>query len=233
MEAGEAAGDQSVVQPSSAGRLARDRPYLLWMIGETGLVLGSSVETFAVPLLALAISWSASVAGLVSGLSAIGSLIGLLPGGVIADTLNKRAVRTVSAAVGLLAGAALFVLTARGWLDLVSLCILAFILQLRGSLFTPTSEAMLRSIVDRKFMPAAVAANQSRDAVISIIGTPVAGLAYSLSRAAPFLIQTLTSAVLLVTNLFLPPTPARRRTHTSRRSVWLGGIHLIFRSPLL
>lgn len=105
------------------------------------------------------------------------------PGGVLADRFDRRILRAWSAGIGLALSPWLAGLAAFGWLDVWSLVNIGFLLQLRASLFTPASEAMLRTVVHKRQLAQAVANNQGRDAAVSLVSGPLGGVLLAWGRA--------------------------------------------------
>ena len=149
--------------------LRRRGTYLLWLGGDTAQQLGLGLGSFAMPLLTLIVTGSPTVAGTVGAVQLVGGVVGFLPGGVLADRFDRRILRAWSAGIGLALSLWLAGLAAFGWLDVWSLVNIGFLLQLRASLFTPASEAMLRTVVHKRQLAQAVANNQGRDAAVSLV----------------------------------------------------------------
>ena len=186
------------------------------------------------PLLTLAVTGSPAVAGTVAAAQALGGVIGFLPGGVLADRYDRRLLWTWSAVIGLVLSAAIAVLAALGLLDAWALANLGFLLQLRASLLSPASEAMLRTIVDKKQLAQAVANNQGRDAAVSLASGPLGGLLLALGYAAPFLAQAASFVVMWVTNAAIDGEHrARREEPTTMWRDLRDGLAFVGRSRLI
>ena len=85
---------------SASSSLWRARSYRLWFAADTTDVLAVSLRTFVIPLLALQLSGSEFIAGIIVALeSAIGLL--LLPfGGTLADRHDRRRMMILLGAIG-------------------------------------------------------------------------------------------------------------------------------------
>ena len=85
---------------SASSSLWRARSYRLWFAADTTDVLAVSLRTFVIPLLALRLSGSEFIAGIIVALeSAIGLL--LLPfGGTLADRHDRRRMMILLGAIG-------------------------------------------------------------------------------------------------------------------------------------
>ena len=70
--------------------LRRNRDYLRWFTGDLLGDLGSSLRGFAMPLVTLAVGGTATASGLIGTTGRIAYVVGLLPGGVIADRTDRK-----------------------------------------------------------------------------------------------------------------------------------------------
>ncbi|MCW1060868.1 hypothetical protein OJ593_10170, partial [Streptococcus anginosus] len=97
------------------------REYRAWFAGDLLQDLGAGIAMFAVPLVCLAVTGSPVHAGTVGFFQGAGTLLGILPGGVLADRHNRRALRLVSSGLGVLAQVALVVLLLTGTANVANL----------------------------------------------------------------------------------------------------------------
>ena len=88
---------------SHTSSLWRNREYRLWFSGDLFLDLGTSIGTFAFPLITLAVTSSPTTAGTVALFQGLGQIMGTLPGGVLADRHDRRRLRLLSCFLGILA----------------------------------------------------------------------------------------------------------------------------------
>jgi MFS family permease len=191
-----AAPDAAAPAPSTAARssLWRSRRYWVWLVSDTGQALGSSLQFFLIPLLVVMVSGSAAAAGTVAAVGLAGRIATTLVGGVLADRHDLRRLMVVSGlAAALVAGGMLAVLGLD--LGLVALAALNLLAGVRAGLLGGASNAALKQVVRPELLPSASAANQARDAAVSMGGPPVGGLLLGLG-AVPAL--TATAAAYLV-----------------------------------
>src|SRR5580698_3346465 len=86
--------------------------YLLLMSGKTTQIIGAGLASFAVPLIAFALTHSVLAAGLVATVGELGNLIATLPAGVIADRVDRRRLLVICSVLGVLAWVSLVVTNA-------------------------------------------------------------------------------------------------------------------------
>lgn len=166
---------------------------------------------------------------------ALGAVVGLMPGGVLADTHDRKTLRTWSAAGTLVLGVIIVGLLAAGAMTPVLLACLGFLSQARASLLGPASEALVRTVVHRDQVAQAVANNQGRDAAVSIISGPAGRFLLALGPAMPFVAESVGTIVTLVSNLGIPGRhrPERPDDNTSMWADLVSGVRFVLGAPLL
>ncbi|GAA4376320.1 MFS transporter [Paeniglutamicibacter cryotolerans] len=173
------------LQETPPPHLWRNSTYLAWLTSDTSSALGAALQSFAIPLLALFVTGSPAQAGVIAAIGQIGRILTTIPGGVLADRHDRRRLMIIGGLTGAVIGTALTGFQLAGMLGFWSLTALHLLMCLRNGLFGSVSNAALKSVVDERSLGSALAANQGRDAVISLSGGPVGGLLFAISRAAP------------------------------------------------
>ncbi|HIY65051.1 MAG TPA: MFS transporter, partial [Candidatus Agrococcus pullicola] len=171
--------------------LRKNAEYVWWLSGEIMLSIGAGIGLFASPLIALLVTGSASAAGIVGLLGGIGSIAGMLPGGIMTDRYDRKLLVITGGLLGLAVKGLFIAVLLFGDAGMWTLGAIAFIDQLRGALFEPASTAMLRQIVTRKQLPTAVSVNQGRDAAVELGSGPAGGVLLGLGIAFPVIAQLL------------------------------------------
>ncbi|MFP2068302.1 MFS transporter [Actinotignum timonense] len=177
------------------------REYRAWFAGDLLQDLGAGIAMFAFPLVCLAVTGSPVHAGTVGFFQGAGTLLGILPGGVLADRHNRRALRLVSSGLGVLAQVALVALLLTGTANVANLAALAFLDRLRNSLLSPASNSMLKQVVPGRLLPNAVAANQGRDAAVTLATGPAGGALLAIHLYVPALAQIIGQLASMVATL--------------------------------
>jgi MFS family permease len=167
--------------------LGRNREFNLLWTSQSLSDLGDAIAQLAMPLLVLAVTGSAVRAGLVGTVAQIARLLSRLPGGVLADRVNRRRALLTCDAIRLVAFAGLAATIAAGHIDLLVIVAVAVIDAVCGTMFQTTEYAALRSIVDQSALPVAVARNEARTYGTSLAGPPLGGLLFGLAPSLPFI----------------------------------------------
>lgn len=184
-------------------RLLANRNYLWWLTTDSATAFGTALHGFSVPLLALYITGDPAQAGLIAGLGHLGRVLATIPGGVVTDRNNRRTLMVVGGVLGLAIGTAMTALEVAGLLGFWLLAALNVLMSMRNGFFGSASNAALKQVVHENQVGAAMAANQGRDAVIALSGSPVGGVLLSLGRAVPFAATTLAHGVGVVAALMI------------------------------
>lgn len=186
----------------------------MW-IGQAISEIGSSISVLAFPLLALAITGSSINAGLVATVGFIASLLGQIPAGHLADTVDKRWLLIGS---DLTRAGCLFAVTAMavgGWYHNEVLMALTALNSIAYAVTGPSQISALRTVVSDQELAEASALIQGRAYAIQLGAPTVGGLLFAVSRALPFLadgISFLAAAGFTARiSVSLAPDPAAER----------------------
>lgn len=213
-------------------QLARNRDFTVLWIGDTVSELGSALSMFAFPLIAYALSGSALTAALVEATYLGGLCATLLPAGVLADRVDRRRIMLVSSATGCAAYTSLAVAGATGDLTLPHLLSVALVAGVAAGAFNPAQLSAIRSVVTTDDLPTALSQNQARQHVASLLGGPLGGVLYAVTRWLPFAVDAITYAVACATVSRVRTdlsAPRRRREPLGRQ---LGeGFRFIWQRP--
>jgi MFS family permease len=215
--------------------LRRNRDYLLVWAGQAVSEVGSQVSTVAYPLLVLALTHSPAKAGVVGLAATLPLPLLALPAGMLADHVDRKRLMIACDAIRALALAALTIAVLSGSVAYGVVAAVAFV---DGSLMTVsfvTQRGVLRRLVAPEQLATAVASNESVFYASSIVGPPVGGLLFAISRALPFLADAVsyafsTVATLLTRARFQPDRPDARGSLVAE---FTSGLRWLWRQPLL
>ncbi len=207
---------------------------LLW-IGQLLSDTGSETGRLAYPLLILALTHSAVLAGAVGTARAIAVFCAQLPGGALADRFDRRltmiACDTMRALLLALLGV-LIVVQLASWPVVL---VVSLIEGAAGAIFNPAASAALPAIVPDGQLERAWAATEARMYGASLAGPALGGVLFALGRAIPFLADAVSYAasfgtVSRIKGSFLP-----ERTAT-RKALWrevADGLRVVWQVPVL
>ena len=204
----------------------RHRNFRLFLIGQTLSLIGTWMQTMAEGWLALELTNSAFLVGLVATVSSIPILLFTMPAGAIVDRSDKlRIVRTAQIAF-LVQASTLWLLTATHRMTIGWLLLLAFSGGLIASIEIPARQAMMIDLVGRADLPDAIALNSSGFNLARIVGPAVAAAVIArLGIAWCFFLNAISFVAVLAGLLMmqLPPWVAPRR----RTSPWQGVVQVV------
>jgi MFS family permease len=180
-------------------QLSRNRDFTVLWIGDTVSELGSALSMFVFPLIAYALSGSALTAALVEAAYLGGLCATLLPAGVLADRFDRKRIMLVSSAAGCLSHTSLALAGALGALTLPHLVAVALVTGVAAGAFNPAQTSAIRTVVATEDLPTALSQNQARQHVASLLGGPLGGALYAVTRWLPFAVDAVSFAVACVT----------------------------------
>lgn len=218
--------------------LWRNRDFTLLWTSQVASTVGTRVTAVAYPLLVLLLTGSPTLAGVVAFAQTLPYLLIYLPGGAWVDRWDRRRTMVVcelgrAVALGSVAAVAI-----GAGVDAVSPWHLAAVAFVEGCLFVLfdlAEGAALPHLVDPRQLPAAIAYNQARTQGADLVGQPLGGVLFTLSPAAPFLVDAVTylvsgGAVAAIRSRLQAdraPTTARLRAQIAE------GLRYVFGSPFL
>lgn len=217
--------------PADPPPLRRTPEYLKWLAGDLLLDMGTGIGAFAFPLVTFAVTDSLGATGMVALVQGLGAVIGIVPGGLLSDRVERRRLRLLAGATGALLQTVLVAVLLAGGAGAAVLAVIAFLDRLRGSLLGNASNAMLKQLVPPALLPRAVSVNQGREAAVEMGSGPAGGALLGLSIAFPPLAQLLGNLGSLVATLTMRrryrpraegAAPTRWRDDLRDAVAWMG-----------
>jgi MFS family permease len=197
--------------------LARNHDFTALWVGQTVSALGSAVSMFVFPLLAFALTGSTLAAAAAEALHLLGLVGALLPAGMLADRIDRRRLLRTSSAAGVALYGSLAAAGVAGALTLPHLLVVALLTGVAAGVFMPAETAAVRAVVTTDELPTALSQVQARQHVASLLGAPLGGLLYAVTRWLPFAADAVSYALSFVllgrirTDLRPPRSTAPRR----------------------
>jgi MFS family permease len=207
---------------------------MLWtgqLLSDTGAQIGG----FAYPLLILALTHSAVLAGAAGTARAV-TAIGLqLPAGALSDRFDRRLTMIICDTVRAVLLAVLAVLITAHLASWPVVMVVSIIEEAAGALFTPAAAAALPGIVPDAQLEEAWAATEARTYGAGLAGPALGGVLYGLGQAVPFLTDAVSYAasfgtVSRIRGRFRPQNAA------GREALWremADGLRLVWQAPVL
>ena len=207
---------------------------MLW----TGQLLsdtGSQIGGLASPLLILALTHSAVLAGVVGTARAITALCLQLPAGALSDRFDRRLTMIICDTVRAVLLAVLAVLIVAHLASWPVVMAVSMIAGGAGAIFTPAAAAALPAIVPDAQLEEAWAATEARTYGAGLAGPALGGVLFGFGRAVPFLADAVSYAVSFGTvsrirGRFRPENAA------GRKALWrevADGLRLVWQVPIL
>ena len=191
--------------------LWRRRKYLTLWGGKLVSATGSQMTQIAFPLLVLALTQSAAIAGLAGALRMLPYLLLSLPAGALVDRWDRRRVMILCDSGRAIALGSIPVALLLGHLSILQVCLVALIEGTLFVFFDIAEVAVLPNLVTQQEMPAAVAQYISlTDGVTMLLGPALGGALYAAGRMVPFLLDAISygASVLALWRIQLPQRTA-------------------------
>ncbi len=230
-----AAGAPGAATATGPVPLRRNSGFRLLWIGQVLSDTGTEAALIAYPLLILALTGSAAIAGAAGTVKLVVQLVLSLPGGALSDRFDRRltmiACDSIRAAVlGLLGGLVLA--------HLVTWPVVLAVSVIDGAanvLFDPSASAALPEIVADEQLEQAWAATEARSYGASLAGPALGGFLFGLGRAVPFLGDALSYLVSagMVSRIRGRFRPEGTGNHTGLWREAADGIRLVWSNQLL
>lgn len=215
-------------------RSLRRRDYAVFWVGNFLSNIGTWMQNLALGWLILVMTDSPFLLGLNGFLSTVPSLFFSLPGGAIADRVNRRKLMLATQTFLMLLAVTLAVLTSFGFITIGEILLISFLAGLASAINNPAYQAMVPDLVDRDNLVNAVALNSAQFNMSRALGPTLAGIAIgSLGAAGCFYLNAASFLPLLIA-LVVIRVP--RHSSPNGGSVWqsmLEGLRYVARTRAL
>ncbi|MCG5212943.1 MFS transporter [Streptosporangium sp. KLBMP 9127] len=183
---------------------------MLW-IGAATSGLGSTLTWLAFPLLVLAVTGSAALAGVTGACRIVTNILVSLPAGVWVDRWDRRRILLGSEAVRFLTMSALAVAIFTEQVALWHIIVVAVVNGAADACSSPARATAIRAIVPAEQLPSAYAQEEARSHAASLAGPPLGGFLFALGRAVPFVVDAITYLISMVC-VIIAKVPRRPET---------------------
>jgi MFS family permease len=215
--------------------LRRNRDFRMLWTGQLLSDTGTQVGGLAYPLLILALTHSAALAGVAGTARAVTLLCLQLPAGALADRFDRRLTMIACDIVRAVLLAVLGVLVVAHLAAWPAVMAVSVTEGGAGAIFTPAATAALPGIVPDGQLEQAWAATEARAYGASLVGPALGGVLFGLGRAVPFLVDAVSYAasfgtVSRIRGRFRPEAAPERK------ALWreaADGLRLAWQVPLL
>jgi len=223
----------SMGQPPAS--LLKNRNYLLLWGGQVVSTIGTQVSDLAFPFLVLALTNSPAQAGFVGAAGTLPYLIFSLPAGALVDRWNRKRVMILCDTGRAISLGSIVIAIALGHLTLIQLYLVSLIEGTLFVFFNLAEVASLPRVVREEDLPTVSAQVEVTQSLSFLFGRSFGGMLYSLGRLFPFLADTV-SYIISVLSLFFINVPLQEKRGATPRKLWVEiweGLHWLWQQPLL
>lgn len=232
--------NDTAVDPNNAAtegetRLKGNRDWFILWATTSVSALGSSITTFATPLVILYLTGSLQLVSVALTAATVAGLVTALLGGALIDRVDTRRLlmaldlARAAVSVGLIFAALGHIRQIYLWI--VLLCVMS----VASGLYGPASSAITRDIVHRGDRVKAAGLNQARSGAARLLGPTIGGSVLALAFAAPYLLDTLSFVVAAIGVYLLRVRVAHTPPNRDRSYVAdvVAGLRFCWESPIL
>ena len=215
-------------------RSLRYRDFALFWTGNFLSNIGTWMQNLALGWQILVMTNSPFLLGLNGFLGTVPSLVFSLPGGAIADRLNRRKLMLFTQTSMALLALALGLLTSFHVIRIGEILAISFLTGLASALNNPAYQALVPDLVEREDLVNAVGLNSAQFNMSRAIGPTLAGLALGKVGTADCFYLNSVSFLALIIALLVINVPVRRATEAS--TVWgamLDGLRFVNQHRLM
>jgi MFS family permease len=180
-------------------RSLRHRDFALFWTGNFLSNIGTWMQNLALGWLVLEITNSPFLLGLTGFLGSAPFLFFSLPGGAIADRLNRRKLMLATQTIMMVMALILAILTSVRVITIAEIFAISFVTGLASALNAPAYQAVVLDLVQREDVTNAVALNSAQFNMSRAIGPTLAGLALGwLGAAGCFYLNSVSFLALII-----------------------------------
>jgi len=204
------------------------RDFSIFWVGNFLSNIGTWMQYVALGWVILLISNSPFLLGLNGFLAQIPSLVFALPGGAIADRLNRRKLMMITQTAMMLLALLLAVLTSFHKITIADILAISLFTGIASALNYPAYQALIPDLVPREDLMNGIALNSAQFNMSRAIGPTVAGLAMgAMGAAACFYLNSISFLALIIALLMITIPPVRNGGSTRFWDSMLEGIRYL------
>jgi len=210
------------------------RDFALFWSGNFLSNIGTWMQNLALGWMILLSTNSPFLLGLNGFLSSAPSLFFSLPGGAIADRLNRRKLMLYTQTSMMLLALILAVLTSFHMIHIGAILLISLLTGLASALNNPAYQALVPDLVGREDLVNAIALNSAQFNMSRAIGPTIAGLALgSLGAAGCFYLNSVSFLALIVALLIINVPAGAVFEHPNVWSAMLEGLSFVGQNRLI
>jgi MFS family permease len=199
-------------------RSLRHRDFALFWGGNFLSNIGTWMQNVALGWLILVMTGSPFLLGVNGFMGSIPSLFFSLPGGAIADRLNRRQLLIYTQTSMMVLALSLAILTHTRWINIQAIFLISFLTGFAAALNHPVYQSMVPDLVDREDLLNAVALNSAQFNMSRALGPTLAGLTLgAVGAVGCFYLNSLSFLPLIIA---LGVITTRRQPAANGASVW-------------
>jgi MFS family permease len=202
----------NIVQPGSwLPSVLRNRDFRLLWSGQFVSGLGSHASDLAFPLLLLSVTHSAAQTGLLVAAGGLSNIVLPLPVGVLVDRWDRKKLMILSDFGRAVALGSIPLALTTGHLSLLQLAVVTLAEGALQNVFSLAGSASLLRVVTEEELGDAIALGSVGGSASGLLGPSIGGLLFTIGRALPFLVDSISYTASALSLLFMGPEFQQKR----------------------
>lgn len=200
--------------------LWRNVNFLILLSGQGISLTGTQVTQVTLPLLLLSLTNSPALAGLITAIGSLSLLLFCLPAGALVDRWNRKRVMLICDSLSTLGLLSLALALLFNRLTLVHVAVIAFCNESLAVFFGLAATAAMPAVIAKKQIPQALGINETVTSTASTIGPTLGPMLFSLGRAIPYLTDAISTAMSVISLLFIRAQFQEERASQPQGALW-------------
>ena len=198
-------------------------------------VIGTSVTTLAAPLLVLYLSNSPAQAGLVFTAVTLPTFIFGLPAGVFIDKWDRKKVMILCDIGRMFVMTIIPIAAFFGHLSVPLILLSLFVAGTLEVFFSVAQTAALLHVIDKEQLSSALAQNNGAQSTASVIGPSIGGVIYQLGKTIPFLFDSFSYAISVISLLFINVPFQKEKVESEKKFIHeiRDGLIFLWQEPII
>jgi MFS family permease len=210
------------------------RDFSIFWAGNFLSNIGTWMQYVALGWVILLITNSPFLLGLNAFLAQVPSLFFALPGGAIADRLDRRKLMLITQTSMMLLALLLAVLTSVGRITITEILVISFLTGIASALNYPAYQAIIPDLIPRDDLMNGIALNSAQFNMSRAIGPTIAGLALgTLGAAACFYLNSASFLALIIGLMMITIPPLQKAPNPGFLNSMIEGIRYINRHRII
>jgi len=194
--------------------------FLILFSGQAISSTGTQITEVTLPLMLLQLTHSPAQAGLIAACSSVALILFGLPAGALVDRWNRKYVMIGSDTLRMLAIASIAIALMLHRISFIQIALVAFCDGTLSLFFSLAESSALPQVVTEQQLPDAISLDKTLDSTSTMVGPALGPLLYGIGQSIPFLADAISTAISVISLLFVRTQFQAERIMTKQTRIW-------------